>query len=191
MSFLRTTIRPIELWQSLVYKNTRGINRWLGYNYILSCETLATRSLIVGHIQGFAQKYIHAVVALDERVSGSFVHDQRATLPVSSEAELALERSLLRVNQLMLVQTRVLGESSIAIFHRARVWLFTRVDADVIFVICRAGECLAALIAFVRTLPCVRPDVNFSDIRRRERTSAAVERTDEGSLARVRPHVFQ
>lgn len=121
----------------------------------------------------------------------------------------------------MLIQTRVLGEPSTAVFHRANVRLFARVYPYVVLVIRRTGESFAAhrLSALVRPFTGMRPHVNLErreiliiashsetfrfitvfmpallylpNIARGERSTTAIEWTVEGTFPRVSPYVLQ
>lgn len=95
--------------------------------------------------------------------------------------------------KVMLIQTRVLGEPSTAVFHRANVRLFARVYPYVVLVIRRTGESFAAhrLSALVRPFTGMRPHVNLPNIARGERSTTAIEWTVEGTFPRVSPYVLQ
>lgn len=61
----------------------------------------------------------------------------------------------------MFIETRILGESSTAVFYGANIRFFAGMNAYVIFVVRRTGERFAAhrLCTFIRSLSGVRPNV--------------------------------
>lgn len=158
---------------------------------ILSVSGASVDIFRVRLMRSFGKEDIHTVVAFDKGVSSSFVHNESAALSISSEAYFALERSLLCVDQLVFVKTRIFGKPTIAILDRAGVRFFSGVDSHVIFEICRTRERFVALGTFVRSLAGVSSNVDLPDVRSREGTTASVKRTQEWPFPRVSSHVFQ
>ena len=120
------------------------------------------------------------------------MHYKSAALPVPPEANFTFERSLLCMNEMMFIKTRIFGESSSTVFNRADVRFLTRMNSYVIFIIRRACESLAAfrLRTFVRTFAGMRSDVNLSDIAGGKGTTATIERAQEWTFSGVRANVF-